>query len=115
MKKLNEDLVVYTCIEPLSMSNGRYMLTALKYEEGGHCMPGLEINMGESNKKEVWDSEAYLERMLNTLTNWKNRQLNERDLLLIEELKEFIPEDDFEDVQLMLAKGVELGFFNKKQ
>lgn len=111
MKKLNEDLVVYTCIEPLSMSNRRYMLTALKYEEGGHCMPGLEINIEESNKKEVWDSEAYLERMLNTLTNWKNRQLNERDLILIEELKEFIPEDDFEDVQLMLAKGEELGFF----
>ncbi len=53
--------------------------------------------------------------MLNTLTNWKNRQLNERDLILIEELKEFIPEDDFEDVQLMLAKGEELGFFNERE
>lgn len=114
MRELDEGLVVYTVIEPISSDiNSKYKLSALQLLEGGHCMPSFEINSndGIQESTEYWDSEAYLKRILDTLINWKNRQLNDRDLLLIEELKEFIPECDFEDILLIFEKANKLGFF----
>jgi hypothetical protein len=108
MRKLDEDLVVYTTIEPMG---GEYKLTALRYIDGGHCMPNLEI--GNDSIKESWDSVDYLKRMLNTLDNWKNRQLTEEDLAFIKELEEFIPEDDFDDLYIMFYKANELKFFEE--
>lgn len=113
MRKLDDNLIVYTVIEPTGATNGIYKLSALRLIDGGHCMPSFEINSSDGIQESIesWDSEDYLKRILNTLTNWKNRQLTEENLALIEELKEFIPEDDFEDVLLMFEKADKLGFF----
>ena len=89
MRKIDENLAVYTVIESMDRDiNSKYKLSALQLSKGGHCMPSFEINSsdGIQESTEYWDSEDYLKRILDTLINWKNRQLNDRDLLLIEEL-----------------------------
>ena len=106
MRKLDEDLVVYTTIATYSE---KYKLTALRYTDGFHCMPNLEIN--NASIKENWDNEDYLKEIYKVLVLYRKRTLNEKELKFIEELKEFISEDDFEDLLLMFDKGVKLGFF----
>jgi len=114
MKKLDEDLVVYTVIEPIGSNvNGRYKLSALLEEGGSYCMPSFEINDkdGIQESDEYWDNEDYLKEMYKILVLHRKRTLNEKELEFIEELKQVIPKDDFEDLILMFDKGYKLGFF----
>ena len=114
MRKIDEDLVVYTVIEPINSDiNKKYKLSALQLLEGGHCMPSFEIhnNDGIQDEDVYWDAESYLKETLYTLRAWKNRKTTERAEEFIKELIQDIPEDDFEDVLLMFEKGFKLGFF----
>lgn len=117
MKKLNDNLVIYTCIEPMGKNNGKYKLSALRFEDGTHCMPGLEIttNDGFEESTEHWDSENYLEKILQTILKFKEKAMSSEDYKFLSEFIDFIPESDFEDMQLILEKGAELGFFNKEK
>jgi len=109
MSKIDDNLVVHTDIKPFGKLHGRYKISALLAKDGIYVMPSFEIINYELGKTlEVWDNQTYLEKMYDLFQNYKEKTLSEKDLLFIEELKEFIPEEDFEDLSLLFSKAVQL-------
>lgn len=114
MSEIDDDLVVYTTIEPMGKLNGIYKISALLAKDGSYVIPSFEIiNYELEETIEFWDSKTYLEKMYDLFQNYKERTLSEKDLLFIEELKEFIPEEDFEDLNLLFFKAVQLKMIKK--
>lgn len=101
---MNEELVISSAISDFS---SKYNLTVIM-EKGKFIMPSLEIN-----KKFYWDNEEYLSgELIHLLTRWDNKATNEADLKELEELKQYIPEEDFLIVLEILKQGAEMGYFD---
>ena len=109
MNKIDDNLVVYTVIEPIDENNDSYKLSALLCLDGSYTMPSLELLYNG----ELWDSVPYLKRILNVLRNWNNRALTEEDVAFLKEINSNIPGEDFEELLLMFEKADKLGFFNE--
>lgn len=108
MGKIEDDLVVYTVIEPMGNGNGQYKLDALLCKDGSYTMPSFDFH-----GKEPWDSVSYLKQLLEALRNWNIKVIRPVDIQLLEEIRNEIPEEDFEDILLMFEKADKLGFFNE--
>jgi hypothetical protein len=112
MSKIDENLVVYTAIEPQDELNGRYRISALLCLDGSYVMPSFEIKNEDNGEiLELWDSEAYLKDMYEVFQRHSNNSLTEQDLIFIEELEKDIPQEDFETVILLFNKAVALNMF----
>ena len=111
MSKLEDDLVVYTSIEPFTDdTNSLYKLSALMCVDKSYIAPHLEFT---ESKEESWDAEYYLLNMLEMFRKWKTGNLEEKELKFKAEIEQVIPEEHFEDLLLMFEKADKLGFFNE--
>jgi hypothetical protein len=98
---------------------GLYLLEAnVDFKNNTFYMPALTFR----DKKDpehpkfdlTWDHPDYLIKLYNTLKVWtlNPNSLHEEDKQFLEEIRETIPEEDFNLIYSMLEKAMEIGFFN---
>jgi len=112
MSKLDENLLVYTTIEPTNKLIDKYKISALLCLDGSYVMPSFEIKNEDNGEiLESWDNETYLKDMYEMFQRYSNNTLTKEDLKFIKELEEFIPQENFETVILLFNKAVQLKMF----